>query len=811
MKKVLSFVLVLAMILGSVSLAFAAEFTDTKGTSYDEAARLLSDLGVISGKTSTTFAPNDSITRAEYVAMVIRALGFGQQGSAVTVFTEDVPASYWASGYIKVANELGITFGKTATRFAPKDNITNDEMIAMLIRALGYKVQYLQGSFPSAQINQALQLDILENIPTGSTAAKRGDVAQLIYNALDAAVVSYDGNGNIIPGGTTLAIRCGALAYDPDGAGAAYDPGDPFVVLGTEDSEINLKPYVGAFVTAYAGKAGSASAGKIIAIADVNTEFITAELTTAAGTWNALAAGDDIGDYKLRTAAATSVPTAEFVYFTNGDVAGNDTAAAATATTYTFAVELSGNYVTRIYSANLWAVDADNWVDADDLEELEDDKLLGESFTLTNKDVRDDESYDILGVASVDDIKKGNVVAVYSDTVGTPEIVRIEVGTKTVSGTVSRVNSALNTVTVAGTAYKISALPGQNIGGVVAGDKGTFYLDYEGKLYHFEVEDTNHLYGVVLDQDPGTQGVNGNSPKIKIFTEEGKTVTYTCVESLVNLGSPNTWKTAPVVGDLVDFTLNSDGLIRTCAVPAMVTVAAAADITKSGTIDGLVIDSETVLFNLVGTDYSVVKRADVLGKSVTTGYEHVTTSGVIDAVILNSVAGSDKVFYAFQNWDYVDTEDFDYEVFFVGSDGKTVSFFTNDNDGATPPLAQDPNGITFNVAAELQTFDVTPAGELVAATLYNSSSPEYLAYTLSGTSTTCKRQGDVYILSDGTTDMTLASDVVVLTKKVADDKWTVKTTTALRGLDTTNTTSVEGFDTSSTADSVIDVVFVVQP
>jgi len=700
MKKVLSFVLVLAMILGSVSLAFAAEFTDTKGTKYDEAARLLSDLGVISGKTSTTFAPNDNVTRAEFVAMVVRALGFGQQPAAVTPFTEDVPASYWASGYIKVANELGITFGKTATKFAPKDNITNDEMIAMVIRALGYKVEYLQGSFPSAQINQALALDIMEGIPTGSAPAIRGDVAQLIYNALGEPVISYDGNGNVImvagvAAGTTLAQRCGAVPFNF---------GNEFVVTGEESSAMNLKPYIGQLVTAYAGKAGTASEGKIIAIEEVVSEFVTDEIDTAAATWAALAAGDKIGDYTIKanaiadTTYATPDPD-DFVYFENGvaadlagitaGLAGDDTDPVVDGDTYTFAVKLSGNYITKIYSANKWVATAAKQVDADDLETLADDELLGEEFTLTNKDVRDENSYEILGVDKPEDIKADNVVAVYS---AKDKIVRIEVGTQTVTGTVSRVNSATKTVTVGGTAYKLSglltdtdasgAIEAAEIEGdaVAAGSKGTFCLDYAGKIYSFEEEASTALYAVVLDENAGAPGLNGATPKVKLFTEEGKKVTYVAVDDLVTYPAA-VWNSGIAANDVITFTLNSNGQVNKITKVFSFNPAGGApgpamnpqDVTKSGTVAGEVLTGTSVLFGYDGANFSVVKRADVLDKSTTDYQSNVNASNVVKVAVLQGLAGSDKVFYAFTKWDYIDNDDYGYEVFFLRDDGKEVT------------------------------------------------------------------------------------------------------------------------------------------
>ncbi len=113
MKKVLSFVLVLAMILGSFSMVFAtAAFEDVEGTKYESAVTSLTDLGVINGYPDGTFKPDKNITRAEFCKVVIKSLGLDYDGStAPTVFT-DVPSSHWASGYVQAAYELGIVNGE---------------------------------------------------------------------------------------------------------------------------------------------------------------------------------------------------------------------------------------------------------------------------------------------------------------------------------------------------------------------------------------------------------------------------------------------------------------------------------------------------------------------------------------------------------------------------------------------------------------------------------------------------------------------------------------------------------------------------
>ena len=78
MKKVLSFVLVLSMILGSFGMAFAAAPSDVVGKDYEDAVNVLMELGVVEGYKDGTYRPEKVVTRAEMATLIIKALGRSQ-------------------------------------------------------------------------------------------------------------------------------------------------------------------------------------------------------------------------------------------------------------------------------------------------------------------------------------------------------------------------------------------------------------------------------------------------------------------------------------------------------------------------------------------------------------------------------------------------------------------------------------------------------------------------------------------------------------------------------------------------------------
>ena len=121
MKKVLSLVLALTLVLGSFGFAFAAPASDVKGTDYEDAVIRLTALNVLTGYPDGTFKPDNTITRAEFAAAVMRELGLeasAQVSKGTTAFT-DVPAEHWASGYVNLASKLGYINGMGDGTFAP--------------------------------------------------------------------------------------------------------------------------------------------------------------------------------------------------------------------------------------------------------------------------------------------------------------------------------------------------------------------------------------------------------------------------------------------------------------------------------------------------------------------------------------------------------------------------------------------------------------------------------------------------------------------------------------------------------------------
>lgn len=108
-------------------------FPDIQGRQDQSAIEDLARRGVLLGRNDGTFDPDASMTRGEFCAVVVRALGLKK--TQESPFT-DVPA--WCADAVAAAYEAGIVRGTTATTFTPGGTITRQEAAVMLARAARY-------------------------------------------------------------------------------------------------------------------------------------------------------------------------------------------------------------------------------------------------------------------------------------------------------------------------------------------------------------------------------------------------------------------------------------------------------------------------------------------------------------------------------------------------------------------------------------------------------------------------------------------------------------------------------------------------
>ena len=107
-------------------------FTDISGHKNRVAIEALAARGILNGKGNSLFDPNSSVTRAQFAAIVIRALGLPEK--AVATFP-DVTGTEWFAPTVGAANTYGIVNGRTDGRFDPYGTISRQEAAVMVARA----------------------------------------------------------------------------------------------------------------------------------------------------------------------------------------------------------------------------------------------------------------------------------------------------------------------------------------------------------------------------------------------------------------------------------------------------------------------------------------------------------------------------------------------------------------------------------------------------------------------------------------------------------------------------------------------------
>ena len=107
-------------------------FADAKGMWYEAIVNEMASRKVVNGRSDAAFEGDAPITRAEFAAIIIRALGLPGDGAENF---NDVADADWFAGVVGKAQEYGIVSGKGDGKFEPNALITREEAMTMIARA----------------------------------------------------------------------------------------------------------------------------------------------------------------------------------------------------------------------------------------------------------------------------------------------------------------------------------------------------------------------------------------------------------------------------------------------------------------------------------------------------------------------------------------------------------------------------------------------------------------------------------------------------------------------------------------------------
>lgn len=204
LKKLLALVLAMVMAFSLMLSASAVDFSeypdkDSITPEFTEGVQVLTGLKVFQGD-EKGFRPSDKITRAEASAIIYRMATGDVDNRQNDLYKDystfvDVNSDDWFAGYVGYCQNAGYIKGTSPTTFNPYGQVTGYEVLAMILRVVGYgKNNEFTGS--SWQVNVAAlsrELGVTKNVTaahmeqTLNMAAPREVVADLVF--MTAAIV----------------------------------------------------------------------------------------------------------------------------------------------------------------------------------------------------------------------------------------------------------------------------------------------------------------------------------------------------------------------------------------------------------------------------------------------------------------------------------------------------------------------------------------------------------------------------------------------------------------------------------------------
>ena len=593
-KRLLSMMLVVVFCLTSFAVvpvsAASAAFTDLTEEHYAyDAVNVLSKLGVINGyeeNGSFNFKPDNNVTRAEFAAMLLRTRGMGSVGSMSLenppfpdVTTPDVS---WAIGNIRTARELGIINGYDDGTFKPNNNVSYEEAVTMIVRALGYGEMGTDGAFwYSKYIMTATSLGFMEGAGGAiATPATRATIASMLYNCLEVNLAEDNKitDKTILENDLKLTKMVGYISSNP-----TISLSKPDANLRADEVEITVNGVASTYKVDDASKYNDMLGAQIEFYYqnDFNSGLKTLLLATVKNSTtikidasliqNASASGISYFKNEDAQRETTVSVSASSVVVYNGKLYGS-----AADSTSTFATYYGAKGMPEIGRVELLDRDGDNVYDVVfvyDYDVYFVSSVTPSDYKIVDNDLRkgmsDSDRQITLNYKSEDinfytadggktdfsAIKKGSVIFVAESNHpgGAKDVI---VCNDTVSGKISGTSSSKG-YTINGKNYKESTLaPWKNVitgatpsltSAPAMGDSAKFYLDMEGNIIWYDKTETasNQQYGYVTGARVDTDNFE-SSARVNIVTKSNTSGTPYTITTKSKLNDA-------VVGDINDF------------------------------------------------------------------------------------------------------------------------------------------------------------------------------------------------------------------------------------------------------------------
>jgi len=278
----------------------------------------------VNGYSDGLYHPNDTLTRAQFSKLAVLAENHGDQlsQSAYRSLFSDVGSNYWAHSYVNLAYTEGLVNGYGNGTFGPNDPVTVAQAVTIILRMLGYTSDDVGPFWPEDYMAKASDLGLLDGISKSSgESLTRGEAALLFCAMLnsdtsaggeyldsyassvvkDAVVVDNDAEADDGTLGTALVYAGGGLTYYEQSltvASGLVGTARGTLLLDKSGKVIGFVPDDDKTVTITVSEAAAdeltSSAGKSYDISGTAAAILEDNDTTYSTAWYDLVAGDQV-------------------------------------------------------------------------------------------------------------------------------------------------------------------------------------------------------------------------------------------------------------------------------------------------------------------------------------------------------------------------------------------------------------------------------------------------------------------------------------------------------------------------------------
>ncbi len=580
MKKIISVLLAVAMLTVYLPVTAATTtFSDVPNNSnYKNAIYTLADFGIIKGDAGAdTFRPKANISREEFSVIMTRVLGLGALDVAVTEypFPDVTPstAADWSIKATKIAYDLGIIKGFDDGTFRPKENVTFEQAVKMIVCALGYDASAIeQGGWPNGYIAVARGFGILNNAEAPQALpATREIIAQLVANSLEVtlAETEVEEGRNLLTEklryteGTGIVTGVEGKALKSNASGITSDEVQIDYATKFRVGETSAKDYFGKQINYYYKNDGG---DKVLVSARLTNK--NSEVTVSSDQIKDLYATKL--EYYPDVDETSTFETYEFEPGTdkvsaiyNGKYVANITSALKPDAGSIKLIDNNGNGyydVLIIDSTEVYVVSSVDTAKKIVYNEYNQAQSLNLNVATGQIDVKITKANTEVDFSQ---IRKGDVLLVSASLspVGR-QAFNIEIVTNTISGNVTSMNPGYGEVIIAGQVYEYSNayaryLTAKPSEAMAIGDKVTAYLDSNNKILAASVTSiaATTKYGYLVDAD----GLAKNEyAQFKIYTPDNNTIVLKGATRVKINGTSYTYDQVPDVLDTANAATNLD-------------------------------------------------------------------------------------------------------------------------------------------------------------------------------------------------------------------------------------------------------------